>query len=358
MADKYLVFPCDTLRRFAEDLLTAVGVPAPKAALVADTLIAANLRGVDTHGVQLLAFYTGRLAKGEIDPLADGCVASESGGCLLYDGQNGLGQVISEICCGHAVRLAREHGIAMVSVRNSNHFGCASYWALKIASEGALGMVMCNSSAIVPPWQGREGRLGTNPICLAVPGDDGRPWLLDMATTTVAAGKVFKAYLNKEPSIPSGWAMDSSGGPTTDTRAAYEGGLLMPLGGYKGYGLAMLVEILCAVISGGAMSTEVGGIRTPGAARTGQMFLAIEAGRFLPVDELQARMRWLVERMKSAAPAAGYDEVLVAGDPEWRSEERRRTEGIPVPDGVWANLAAEGVRLKVPAPQGAPLGGS
>ncbi len=357
MASKYFLFPPDVLRRYAEDLLVAVSVPSSKAALVADSLIAANLRSVDTHGVQLLAFYLGRLEKGEINPLAEGRVVSESGGCLLYDGQNGLGQVISEACCGHAVRLAREHGLAMVSVRDSNHFGCASYWALKIASAGAMGIVMCNSSAIVPPWQGKEGRLGTNPICMAVPGDGGRPWLLDMATTTVAAGKVFKAYLNKEPSIPAGWATDSSGTPTTDTRAAYEGGLLMPLGGYKGYGLAMLVEILCAVISGGAMSTEVGGIRTPGAARTGQMFLAVEAGRFLPVGEFQARLRQLVERTKSAAPAAGYDEVLVAGDPEWRSEERRRTEGIPVPAGIWGGLAAEGARLNVQVPQGEPADG-
>jgi LDH2 family malate/lactate/ureidoglycolate dehydrogenase len=352
MAERTLLFSVGALREFSEGLLAAVGVPTPKAALVADSLIAANLRAVDTHGLQLLTFYLGRIEKGEINPLAEGRVVSESAGCLLYDGQNGLGQVVSETCCGHAVRLARQHGLSMVVARDSNHFGASAFWAQRISAEGCLGFVSCNSSAIVPPWQGKEGRIGTNPICMSVPGDGGRPWLLDMATTTVAAGRVFKAYLNQEPSIPAGWALDSSGVPTTDTRAAYEGGMLMPLGGYKGSGLAMMMEILCAVVGGGAMSVEVGGIRTPGAARTGQMFMAIEVARYLPLDEFQQRMRWLVAQMKSSKPAPGYDEVMVAGDPEWRAEETRAREGIPVPEGIWERLAAAASRLKVPAPQG------
>jgi len=354
MPEESLLFPHSALRSFSESLLEAVGVPPPKAALVADSVVAANLRAVDTHGVQLLTFYLGRIESGEINPLAEGHTVSESGGCLLYDGENGLGQVVSDICCGHAVRLAREHGLSLVTVRDSNHFGAAAYWALRISAAGCLGLVSCNSSAIVPPWQGREGRLGTNPVCLSVPGDGGRPWLLDMATTTVAAGKVFTAYLNQEPSIPAGWALDSAGVPTTSTKAAYEGGMLMPLGGYKGYGLAMMMEILCAVVNGGAMSTEVGGIRTPGAARTGQMFMAIDVARFLPLDEFQQRMRWLVAKMKSAEPAAGYDEVLVAGDPEWRAEESRLRLGIPVARGIWEKLVSAAARLKVPLPDRMP----
>ncbi len=351
MPEPALRFSPGDLRRFSGELLAAVGVPAANAALVAGSLVAANLRAVDTHGVQLLTFYLGRIEKGEIDPLAEGRVISESGGCLLYDGENGLGQVVSDACSAHAVRLAQEHGLAMVVARDSNHFGAAAYWALRISGAGCLGLVGCNSSAIVPPWQGREGRLGTNPICMSVPGDGGRPWLLDMATTTVAAGKVFQAYLNREPSIPPGWALDSSGAPTTDTRAAYEGGMLMPLGGYKGYGLAMMMEILCGVVSGGAMSVEVGGIRSAGNARTSQMFLAVDVSRYLAVGEFQHRMRRLVEQMKSSKPASGYDEVLVAGDPEWRAEESRARHGIPVPAGTWARLVAEAERLKVAPPR-------
>jgi LDH2 family malate/lactate/ureidoglycolate dehydrogenase len=171
-----------------------------------------------------------------------------------------------------------------------------------------------------------------------------------MATTTVAAGKIFKAFLSGQPSIPAGWAMDSAGVPTTDTRAAYEG-LLMPLGGYKGSGLGMLVEILCGVLSGGGMSTDVGGIRTTGRpARTSQLFMGIDVARFMPREQFQARMRWLVQNVKSAQPAEGYEEVLVAGEPEWRAEELRRRDGIPVPVSIWDKLTAAAARLKVAVP--------
>jgi len=262
-----------------------------------------------------------------------------------------LGQVVSEICCGHATRLAKQHGVSVVVARESNHFGCASFWAQKISAQGSLGIVMCNASPIVPPWQGREGRLGTNPVCMSVPGNHGRPWLLDMATTTVAAGKIFKAFFGNQPEIPAGWALDSSGAPTTDTKAAYTG-LLMPLGGYKGSGLAVLVEILCAVLSGGPMSTDVRGIQALGVAHVSQAFIGIDVTRFMPIEQFQERLQWLVARVKSAQPAAGFDEVLVAGEPEWRAEELRRREGIPVSSGLWEKLSAAAGRLKVPVPAG------
>ena len=351
MSESTLIFTPDALRDFSRKLLEAAGVAAPKAHLVATSLLAASLRGVDSHGVQLLTFYLEQLEAGDVNPGADGRVVSESGGCLLYDGENGLGQVVSETCCGHAVRLVREHGVSLVIARNSNHFGAAAFWAQRISASGAVGMVMCDSSPIVPPWQGKVGRVGTNPICVSVPGSGGKGWLLDMATTTVAAGKIFKAAMNQQPAIPAGWALDSAGVPTTDTQAAYKG-MLMPLGGYKGSGLAMLAEIMCAVLSGGAMSTEVGGIRIRGRpARISQMFLAIEVSRFLPLEEFQGRLDKLVAMIKSAAPAAGYEEVLVAGEPEWREEQRRAREGISVTEGVWNRLAAAASRLNVPAPR-------
>src|SRR6201999_2131418 len=248
------------------------------------------------------------------------------GSCLHFDGQNGIGQWVAETCTQHAVRIAQQQGVGLVVARESNHFGPAAWWAQKMRDAGQIGIVMCNASPIVPPWQGREGRLGTNPICMSVPG----PWLLDMATTTVAAGRVFKAFLNGQPEIPAGWAFDSEGVPTTDTKAAY-GGMLMPLGGYKGSGLAMMVEILCSVLSGGAMSTEVGGLRFRGkAVRVSQFYLAIDIARFMPVEEFTARMEKLVTMMKSTPTAPGYDEVMVAGDPEWRTEAQRLRDGLPI----------------------------
>src|SRR5438445_2810663 len=317
------------LTRLCERILEGAGVPPHKAEITAACLVASNLRGVDSHGIQLLPFYIDQLLAGEMDAQADGRVVSEAGCCLTFDGQNGIGHWVAATCCGHAVRVARQQGMAMVVARESNHFGAAAWWAQKMSAAGQIGIVMCNASPIVPPWQGKQGRTGTNPICMSVPG----PWLLDMATTTVAAGKIFKAFLNGQPEIPAGWAFNSEGVPTTNTAEAYRG-MLMPLGGYKGSGLAMMVEILCSVLSGGAMANEVGGIRFRGKpVRASQMYMAIDVARFMPVEVFTARVERLVRHIKSTAAAPGYDEVMVAGDPEWRTEAERRKNGIPIADG-------------------------
>ena len=331
------------LTDFCERILKAAGVPPHKAVIAAASLVASNLRGVDSHGIQLLPFYIDQILAGEMDVQADGRVISENGCCLLFDAQNTLGSWVGEVCCGHAVRIAKSHGLGMVVSRDSNHFGAAAWWAQKMRAAGQIGIVMCNASPIVPPWQGKEGRLGTNPICMSVPG----PFLLDMATTTVAAGRIFKAFINGQPEIPAGWAFDSAGVPTTDTTAAYHG-MLMPLGGYKGSGLAMMVEILCSTLSGGTMPTEVGSIRHRGKhLGNSQMFLAIDVARFLPVEEFTARVEHLVALMKGTPPAPGYDEVMVAGDPEWRTEAERREKGIPLAEGNWETLCKAAARVGV-----------
>ena len=336
----------EPLTRFCEAILEGAGVPPHKARITAACLVASNLRGVDSHGIQLLPFYVDQLLAKEMDPHTDGNVISESGSCLHFDGQNGVGQWVAETCCAHATRIAREQGIGLVIAKESNHFGAAAWWAQKMRNAGQIGIVMCNASPIVPPWQGKEGRLGTNPICMALPG----PFLLDMATTTVAAGKIFKAFLNQQPEIPAGWAFDSDGIPTTDTERAYHG-MLMPLGGYKGSGLAMMVEILCAVLGGGALSTEVGGIRYRGkTVRVSQTYLAIDIARFMPVAEFTERVERLVGMMKSTPHAPGYNEVLVAGDPEWRIEAERRAQGIPIASGNWEMLIKAAERVGVNSP--------
>lgn len=327
------------LRRFAEDVLLAAGLTPAPAQLVSDSLVSASLRGVDSHGIHLLPHYVNQIRKGNIDIATDGRVVCESGACLLYDGEHALGQCVSAVCCGHAVRLAHRHGIGLIITRNSNHFGAAAFWALRISAEGMIGVVMCNASPSVPPWQGREGRLGTNPISVSVPGTGAGGWLLDMATTTVALNRILKAAANGEPSLPAGWASDSEGVPTTDTQTALKG-LLLPLGGYKGSGLALMIEILCAVLSGGAMSTEVGGLHNlERPMNTSQLFLAIDISRFLSAEEFQSRMERLICTVKSARSAAGYDEILVAGDPESRAEEHRRKHGIPIEGALWERLA-------------------
>ena len=336
------------LEDFAYRIFIAAGVPATKSRLIAESLVAANLRGVDSHGVQLLPFYVNQMMDGNIDPHADGVVASESGCVIIYDARNGLGAPVSEICVNHVNRLAASHGIGIVVTREANHFGACAYWAQRISAAGNIGIIMCNASPMVPPWQGKEPRLGTNPICMSVPGPPDKSWLLDMATTTVAAGKIYKAGINGVEEIPLGWALDSDGRPTTSTQKALNGGMVMPLGGYKGSGLAMMVEILCSVLSGGAMSTELGGIRIKGRPmRVSQLFLAIDVRRFMSEQNFDSRISRLVEMVKSAATAADYDEILVAGEPEIRSEYERRRNGIPIPAGVWNTMLETAARWQV-----------
>jgi LDH2 family malate/lactate/ureidoglycolate dehydrogenase len=338
----------ETLQGIAERILASVGAPAHKAALMAEGMVTANLRGVDSHGIQLLPAYVKQLRVRNIDPDADGHIVSESGSCLVYDGENGIGHYISSVCCSHSVRLAQQYGLGLVISRNSSHFGAAAVWGQRISAAGMMGIVMTNASPSVSPWQGREGRIGTNPICVCLPGPDMGRWQLDMATTTVAMNKVVKAASEGKSTIPAGWAMDRDGIPTQDAQEALAG-LLMPLGGYKGSGLGVMVEILCAVLGGGPISAAVGGLYvTERKMGTSHMFLAIDVARFLPLPEFQSRMERLVSTLKSARPAQGYEEVLVAGDPEWRMEELRRREGIPIDGKAWERIRTVAQECGVP----------
>lgn len=340
------------LLAFSRGLLTTAGMPEDRAGLVAEALVAANLRAVDSHGVQLILHYLPDLRAGFMNITTDGRIVSETATTLVLDGEDGVGHWIARNACDHASRLAAGAGLGMVTVRNSSHIGMAAFWAQRMVERGQIGLAFTNATPLVAPWQGAEKRLSTNPICMAVPGGRRPAWLLDMATTTVAMGKIIKAVHKGEETLPSGWALDSRGRPTTSTVEAQQG-FLMPLGGYKGYGLAMMVEILCSVLSGGRMGPLTGDPREgKGPLGYSQCFLAVDVGRFVPVEEFGRRMDVLIDMMKSAAPAEGYDEVLVAGEPEWRAEELRRREGIPIDAGVWEKLVAEANGMKVPVPCG------
>lgn len=344
-----ILIAADRLRAFTQTVFQAARVPPKHAWLIADSFVASNLRGVDSHGVQLLPAYITALESGNVNVNGEGRVAVEAGACMVYDGENSIGQVVSLHCCEHANRLASEYGVGAVTVRESNHFGAAAYWAQKMSAAGHLGIVVCNATPFVAPWQGREARFGTNPICMSVPGPD--TFLLDMATTTVALNRIFKAEMNNETTIPAGWAIDKHGVPTTDVKEALTG-FPMPLGGYKGSGLALMVEILCAVLSGGAMLTDLHGLRKQGKPmRVGQFFLAIDPARFMPLEEFVARMQRFRDIIHNTAPAEGFEDVMLPGEPEWRSEQKRLREGIPIGLGIWEKLAELGERLGAAVPK-------
>lgn len=323
-------------------LLAKAGVSDDYARLVADSLVEANLRGVDSHGIQMLLPYLDQLAAGTMDPVTCGRPLSASGACMVYDGENGIGQVVANECVKHALRLALEHGVAVVTARNSNHFGAAAYWATKLTAEGCVAIVTSNASPAVPPWAGKEPRFGTNPLCMAVPGSENGAWLLDMATTTVSLGKMHAANYRGETSLPAGWATDRDGVPTTDMKTAIAG-LPTPLGGYKGTGLALMAELLSAGLSGGPMSTDVGSLRhgfVP--LEISHAFLAIDMRRFQGLNVFGQRLERLTGVVKSTAPAIGHEEVLMAGEPENRMKAERSANGIPLPDALMESLRARG----------------
>jgi LDH2 family malate/lactate/ureidoglycolate dehydrogenase len=350
-ASNVILFQDWILRNYCQELLKGVGVPAAHAFTVADSLVASNLRGVDSHGVELLPGYIVQLRNGGVSGASAGTVVSETGGCLLYDGQNGLGQVVAEACCHHAVRLARQLGIAIVVARNSHHFGAAAYWSQKIAAGGCIGISLSTAGPGIPPWQGKTPCIGTNPIAMALPGAAGDKWLLDMATTTVAKGKIANATSQGWSTIPAAWAfVDAAGYSTTDRKAA-ESGWPLPLGGYKGTGLAMMIELLCAGLSGGPMASEASKSRDGSVPlRVSHSFLAINPSTFLTSRELDDRTSRLVDMMKASELRQGFDEVLVAGEPEWRTEAKRRRQVIPIALSLWQSLSGIGAELKIQTP--------
>jgi LDH2 family malate/lactate/ureidoglycolate dehydrogenase len=304
--------------------------------------------------MQMITTYLTQLKAGGVSAAAEGRVLSESGACLLYDGQNGLGQVIADRCTQQVLRLARANGIAVAVARNANHFGAAAYWAEKIVQQGCVGLVMCNACPAVPPWQGQSPCFGTNPLCAAVPSSAPRNWTLDMATTAVALGKLGDAAFRGETSIPEWWGFLGADGSAATSVAAAQAGRPSPFGRYKGSGLAMMVEILTAGLSGGPMATE---IQSFGAGdrplEISHTFLAIDPERFLGAGAFPERMERLDGLVKSSEPAAGYDEVLIAGEPEWRAAEDRAKRGIPIPVALWEQIAARAKELQVPMPAAA-----
>ena len=345
-ADRVYVAPPDA-DAFVRALLIAHGVPEHDAATIAGCLISADLRGVDTHGIARLAGYLDRVRRGlinarsELKPRRVTPVAAE------LDGQNGFGFVIGMRAMEEAMAMAREFGIGVVSVRRSTHFGMAASYVLPAIEAGFLALVFSNASPAMPPWGGREGLLGTNPFAAGAPGGKLGPYLLDMSPAVAARGKIRKAERRGEK-IPLGYALDGDGRPTTDPTAAL-GGVVLPIGGYKGSGLSMLMDIFGGVISGAGFAGSVGDQYKvfDRSQDVGHFFLAMRSDLFLPEADYRARMDTLIERVRACPKAEGFDEILIPGEPELREEQARRHTGIPYSASEVAVLQQEAARAGI-----------
>jgi LDH2 family malate/lactate/ureidoglycolate dehydrogenase len=334
------------LRRFCSDVLAGAGLPREEADVVADSLVHANLAGLPSHGVSRLNDYLTRLDKGLIEKETRVEVVKESPTTALLDANNGWGQVVSRKAVEMAADKAREYGSAWIGVRNSNHYGTAAYWTTKLASEGMVGISCTNGSPVMAAFGSRQPSLGTNPISIAVPSPSGRPVVLDMSTSAQARGKILVAAKNKEP-IPEGWAITRDGLPTTDAMEAWEGTIL-PLGGPKGSGLAIMIDVLSGVLTGALFGAQMPRMYDdPAPQNLGHLFAAIDVEAMLPMEQFLSRMDEKERETRESPPAAGFDEVLMPGDVEYRKAEEYRRDGVPLSAEIHRELESTAERYGV-----------
>ena len=345
--------PAPTLLDFATRLFTAVGVPEGDASIVAGNLIGANLRGHDSHGVLRIPQYVDFLRKGDYQIGVPLKVENESPGVVVVDGQWGLGQVQAHRLLDLVIPRAKQLGLAAGTGRNIGHIGRLGEYAERAAAEGLILIATVNNNGAgqrVAPPGGLEPRLGTNPLCVAVP-TDADPVVLDFGTSVAAEGKVRVHYFNDRKPVPEGWLLDAKGQPTTDPSVLYEPplGSILPMGGtqsYKGFGLGLVLDMLSGGLTGGK-SSHPGAL---GAKGNNVVFLALDPERFLGLDALVEQSGGLSRYVRSTPRAEGVAAILLPGDPERMMLEFRSVEGIPLEEGHWAKLAELAATLGVAVP--------
>jgi L-2-hydroxycarboxylate dehydrogenase (NAD+) len=359
----YARYSLASLRQLAIDALLKLGVPSEHAEVFADGLIIADARGIESHGVARLNAYVLLLEHGLMDGKAEPTIVNEAPGTALVDANNGLGHVASKFSMQLAISKARQTGMGWVTVRNSNHYGIAGYYAAMALEHNLVGFCATNSGPVVAPLGGRTKQLGTNPIAVAAPADQEEAFLLDMATSAVAGGKLQIAAWEDKP-VPRGWGLDADGHDTTDPNAVLApGGAMLPLGsflelaGYKGYGLAMAIEILTGVLGGGqrfgpdVMNLSLAIPDRP--CGVSHFFAALDIGRFIPLSEFKARMDHLIRVIRDSPRAPGFERIFIAGEKEKLAERDHRANGVPLHPSVVESLRDVAQRLGVDFPNAA-----
>ena len=335
-------FPIEVLREFSSRVFLHFGVPRNDALQAAEVLASADLRGIDSHGVARLHSYFDMLTLGRINPKPEIKVVRSTPSTATIDGDNGLGLVVGPHANDFAMDMAERAGSGWVSVQNTNHYGIAGYYVLKALERDLIGWAMTNSTKLVAPLWGAERMLGTNPIAIGFPGKEEPPIVIDMATSAAAFGKIEIARRRREP-IPEGWAIDSEGRATSNPNDMIAGGALLPLGsdrehgGHKGYGLAVMVDVLSGVLSG----ANWGPFTPPFALRQvipkrsvgkgiGHFFGAMRIDGFIDANSFKRQIDDYIRVFRATKPAPGTDGPLIPGDPEREAESWRRKNGIPL----------------------------
>ena len=340
-------YQAGNLRRFVVRMMTRVGVPTRDAETVADVLLAADLRGIDSHGVARLRRYVEGVQGGLMKACPDIRIEHEGPCSAAIDAGGALGQVVGQRAMAMAIDKAAISGIGAVTVRDSNHYGIAAFYSMMALDHDMIGISMTNARARVVPTFGRTGFFGTNPISVAVPAGAERPWVLDMATSVVPEGKV-EVYNRLDKPLPEGWVVDEGSKPNTDPADAIKmlrterlggilpiGGFGETFGGHKGYGLGLLVDILCGVLSGADYGLKIS-IAT--SKNLGHFFAAMRVDLFQSVASFKGEMDNMIRSLKDLPKADGYDRIWVHGEKEYEHYDERSRLGIPLHRRVVADL--------------------
>ncbi|MBN8919900.1 MAG: Ldh family oxidoreductase [Rhizobiales bacterium] len=327
------------LRAFADAALRAAGLPSDDAEIVADLIVEADERGSDTHGIIRLPRYIGRIREGGVNPRPNITVTSDRPSAALVDGDNGMGHLVMRRAAQIAIEKAATTGAAWVGARMSNHAGPASLYAAMPLAHDMIGVSLAvGSSNHMPPWGGLEMLLGTNPLAIAVPAQDEAPIILDMAPTVAAYGKVRLKQQRGEP-MPVGWMEDRNGNPLTDPNRADEGHLL-PIGGYKGYGLSMMIGLLAGVLNRAAFGRDVVDFAADPKAvtNTGHAMLAIRIDTFAPADAFKRSVDAVVRDMRNSERMLGVERIYVPGEQSHLRMRDRMANGVPLPASLRKSL--------------------
>ena len=328
----------ESMRRFCIAACKEVGLSQGHAELLADTLVQADLRGVHSHGVTRLPRCIKGYQIGGVNLQPSIKVVKESDATAVMDGDDGLGLIVSYPAMRLAMDKAAEYGVGTVTIRNSNHYGMAAYWSMMALERDMIGYTTTNTPPTLAPWGGVTRSYGNNPISYAIPAGKELPIVLDIAMSVVARGKIILAALKDEP-LPQGWAMDKDGEPTTDANTAMQG-LLVPISGHKGYGMALVNDVLSGVLSGGLFGTDIPELNISNPTKSGcsHFFMALDIAHFMPVAEFKERIDKIVRMMKGSQLAKGKKKIYLPGELEFETYRQRIKEGIPYSKAVISQL--------------------
>lgn len=332
--------PHGKLQLFIHRILIGNGVSEDHATIIARCLIQADLRGVDTHGSNRIPSYMKRIRQKVLNPAANPQLQQVTPAAAIIDAQNGFGFVAADIGMQKAIEMAQVFGIGMVSVKHSNHFGMSAWLVQKAIDAGMMSLVFTNSSPALPVWGGRSKLMGVSPIACGAPAGKERPFILDMAPSVAARGKIYKA-LRRGEKIPTDWALDSEGNMTDDPAKALEG-VMLPMGGPKGSALAVMMDVFSGVFSGSAFAGNVTGPYDPSKpADVGHFMVAIKPDLFMDLEEFKSRMDYLYQRVVGSDKMACVDQIYFPGEIEQIMQEKRLAEGIPFTEAEILGLNQE-----------------